>query len=147
MPRREALRRARAHFGSVEGVKDDCRQARGLRFLDECRQDVRCAFRGLSRQPGFSVAATLTLALGLGLAIGLFAVVDAVLLRPLPFADQDELVVTWEKDDSTNNPHIEVSLPNFEDWRASGRVVRGPDGHGVHDLGRRWKSRRIRPSG
>ena len=102
-------------------MKDDCRPARpahGLRFADECRQDLRSAARGLCRQPGFSVAATLPLTLGLGLAIGLFAVVDAVLLRPLPFADQDELVVMWEQDDSTDNPHIEVSLPNFEDWRA-----------------------------
>ena len=98
-------------------MKDDCRQARGLRFADECRQDLRYAIRGLFRQPGFGVAATLTLALGLGLTIGLFAVVDAVLLRPLPFADQDELVVMWEQDHSTDNPHIEVSLPNFEDWR------------------------------
>ena len=111
------MRRARIHFSGIEGVKDDCRQARGLRFADECRQDLRYAIRGLFRQPGFSVAATLTLALGLGLTIGLFAVVDAVLLRPLPFADQDELVVMWEQDHSTDNPHIEVSLPNFEDWR------------------------------
>ena len=103
---------------SGSDTEDDRRQARGLRFADECRQDVQYAVRGLCRQPGFSFAATLTLALGLGLAIGLFAVVDAVLLRPLPFADQHELVVLWERDDSTDNPHIEVSLPNFEDWRA-----------------------------
>ena len=99
-------------------MNDDCRQARGLRFVDECRQDLRHALRGLFRQPGFSLIATLTLALGLGLALGPFAVVDAVLLRPLPFADQDELVVMWEQDVGTDNPHIEVSLPNFEDWRA-----------------------------
>ena len=104
--------------GSREGVEDECRQARGLRLADECRHDLRYAVRHLNGQPGFSLAATLTLALGLGLAVGLFAVVDAVLLQPLPFADQDELVVLWEKDDSTDNPHIEVSLPNFEDWRA-----------------------------
>ncbi|MYD71452.1 MAG: FtsX-like permease family protein [Acidobacteria bacterium] len=85
---------------------------------DACRQDLRYAIRGLRRQPGFTMTATLTLALGLGLTVGLFAVVDAVLLQPLPFADQDELVVMWEKDDSSSNPHIEVSLPNFEDWRA-----------------------------
>ena len=82
------------------------------------RHDLRYAIRGLRRQPGFSLVSTLTLALGLGLAVGLFAVVDAVLLRPLPFADQDQLAVLWEKDDTTDNPHIEVSLPNFEDWRA-----------------------------
>ena len=57
-----------------------------------------CATRSAAcaRQPGFALAATLTLALGLGLAVGLFAVVDAVHLQPLPFADQDELVVLWE---------------------------------------------------
>ncbi len=97
--------------------EDASRPARGLRLADDCRQDLRYAVRGLRRQPGFVLAATLTLALGLGLAVGLFAVVDAVLLQPLPFADQDELVVLWEKDDSRDNPHIEVSLPNFEDWR------------------------------
>ena len=90
--------------GSREGVEDECRQARGLRLADECRHDLRYAVRHLNGQPGFSLAATLTLALGLGLAVGLFAVVDAVLLQPLPFADQDELVVLWEKDDSTDNP-------------------------------------------
>ena len=99
-------------------MNDDWRQARGVRLADASRQDLRYAVRGLFRQPGFSLTAMLTLALGLGLAIGLFAVVDAVLLRPLPFADQHELVVMWERDDSTDNPHIEVSLPNFEDWRA-----------------------------
>ena len=87
-------------------------------WLQSVFQDVRIGLRTLRRQPGFSATATVTLALGLGLTVGLFAVVDAVLLQPLPFADQDELVVMWERDDSANNPHIEVSLPNFEDWRA-----------------------------
>ena len=116
--RREAKRRAPVRFGSVEGMKHHCRQARGLRLADECRQDLRYAIRSLRRQPGFGLTATLTLGVGLGLAIGLFAVVDAVILRPLPFADQDDLVVMWEKDDASSNPHSEVSLPNFEDWRA-----------------------------
>ena len=75
------------------------------------------------------------MALGLGLAIGLFAVVDAVLLRPLPYADQHELVVMWERDDSTDNPHIEVSLPNFEDWPDAGRVVHGHGRDGLDHLG------------
>ena len=104
--------------GVPDGVDDRLPHSGGLRLAGECGLDLRYAVRGLSRQPGFVLAATLILALGLGLAVGFFAVVDAVLLRPLPFADQDELVVLWEKDDSTGNPHIEVSLPNFEDWCA-----------------------------
>ena len=103
-------------------MKGSGRQSRFLRCVEESRQDLRHAIRGLREQPGFSLAATLTLALGLGLAVGLFAVVDAVLLQPLPFADQDDLVVLWEKDDTTGNPHIEVSLPNFEDWRTQAHL-------------------------
>ena len=146
VPIQEAKRRARVRFGSDEGMKDHCRQARGLRLADECRQDLRYAIRSLRRQPGFGLTATLTLGVGLGLAIGLFAVVDAVLLRPLPFADQDELVVMWEKDDGSNNPHIEVSLPNFEDWRARpGRSWTWP--RWDRRRGERRRSSRIRRSG
>ena len=146
VPRSEAARRARVVFGRVEGAKDACRQARGLRLADECRQDLRYAVRSLFGQPGFSLTATLTLALGLGLAIGLFAVVDAVLLRPLPFADQHELVVMWEKDGSTDNPHIEVSLPNFKDWRAQAESFVDMAAMGSTTW-ERWRFRRTRRSG
>jgi hypothetical protein len=62
------------------------------------------------------VAAVVTLALGLGAATLLFTVVQTVLLRPLPFADQRELVLMWGQE--SGRPHVEVSLPNFQDWRA-----------------------------
>ena len=58
--------------------------------------DLRCAARGLARTPGFTAAAVLTLALGLGLNTAIFSVVDAALLRPLPFHDPGRLVVVWE---------------------------------------------------
>lgn len=64
------------------------------------------------------MAAGLTLAVGFGAATALFAVVHAVLLRPLPFTEQDRLVLMWERDPGVDAPHIEVSLPNFEDWRS-----------------------------
>ena len=119
MDKRRGGEQLSPRVGQSRTAPDDAsRAARGIRLADECGQDLRYAVRGLSGQPGFVLAAILTLALGLGLAVGFFAVVDAVLLQPLPFADQDELVVLWEKDDSSANPHIEVSLPNFEDWRA-----------------------------
>ena len=119
MDKRRGGEQLSPRVGQSRTAPDDAsRAARGIRLADECGQDLRYAVRGLSGQPGFVLAAILTLALGLGLVVGLFAVVDAVLLQPLPFTDQDELVVLWEKDDSSANPHIEVSLPNFEDWRA-----------------------------
>ena len=116
--RATADKEAKRALGNLPLTHDRVRDVWIAPWLQGVVQDVRYGLRMLRRQPGFAATATLTLALGLGLAIGLFAVVDAVLLRPLPFADQDELVVMWERDDSTNNPHIEVSLSNFEDWRA-----------------------------
>ena len=118
---------ARREFGDAQQARDYCRsmdlrvegQEQWRMWSDELRQDLRYAVRGLYKRPGFGLAATLTMGLGLGFAVGLFAVVDAVLLRPLPFADQHDLVLMWERDDSSNNPHIEVSLSNFEDWRAA----------------------------
>ena len=130
---RTARDTARREFGNAEDARDYCRSTdlhtegreRWRIWLDEVQQDLKFAVRGLRRRPGFAITAVVTMGLGLGFAIGLFAVVDAVLLQPLPFADQDRLVVMWEKDDSHNNPHIEVSLPNFEDWRAQVKSFAG----------------------
>jgi hypothetical protein len=88
----EAARRARIEFGSVDNVKDDCREARGLRLFDELSRDVRYAVRLLRKTPGFTATALATLALCLGANLTIFAVVDSVLLRPLPFPDSDRLV-------------------------------------------------------
>ncbi len=86
--------------------------------MESIAQDIRLARRVLVRAPGFTATAVATLALGIGCSVGLFAVVNAALLRPLPFADQERLVLMWERNESRTNPHIEVSLPNYQDWRA-----------------------------
>lgn len=91
MSREDALRRARLEFGGVEAVKEHCRQARGLRLLDELRQDVRFAARGMARAPVVSAAAVVSLALGIGANTALFGFVDAVFLRPLPVHNPHEL--------------------------------------------------------
>ncbi len=61
------------------------------------RSDVRYAIRGLKRNPGFAIAAVLTLALGIGSVTSIFSVADAVLFRPLPFPNQDRLVIVWDQ--------------------------------------------------
>src|SRR5438128_3898227 len=63
-----------------------------LFWLDDVRRDVSYAARGLARNPGFAIAAVVTLALGIGATTAVFSVVDAVLLRPLPYPDSDRLV-------------------------------------------------------
>jgi putative ABC transport system permease protein len=83
----EAHRRASLEFGGVNSVKDECRQARGLRAFDELQRELRYAGRLLRRTPGFTITALLTIALCLGANLTIFAVIDSVLLRPLPFPD------------------------------------------------------------
>lgn len=88
----EARRRARLEFGSVDNAREDCRQSRGLRALDQLDQDIRYAGRVLRRSPGFTATAVATLGICLGANLTIFALVDAVLVRPLPFPDSGRLV-------------------------------------------------------
>ncbi len=81
----EAYRRARIELGGVNSVKEKCREARGLLLIDEIGRDARFAARLLRKSPAFTTTALLTLALCLGANLTIFAVIDAILVRPLPF--------------------------------------------------------------
>ena len=81
-------------------------------------QDLRYAGRALRKSPGFTLVAAVTLALGVGANTAIFSVVNAVMLRPLPFAEPDRLVRIWESNVERGWPTFAISHPNFLDWRA-----------------------------
>ena len=124
-PPDEARREALRDFGGVERYKEECRDARGVTLLEDLRQDVRFGLRSLRKSAGFAVVSVATLGIGIGLSATVFAAVDGVLLKPLPYADADRLMVVWQHDRGSGEERDAVSPPNFLDWRDRARSFSG----------------------
>jgi len=88
----EARRRARLELGGVEQVKEDCRDARGTRWVEDLLRDARYALRSLRRMPGFALVAVLVLGIGIGATTVMFTVINSVLLQPLAFPEPQRLL-------------------------------------------------------
>jgi putative ABC transport system permease protein len=119
----EALRKARREFGGVELSKENCRDTRRVNYIQDLLQDLGFGLRMLRSSPAFAVVAILTLALGIGANTAIFSVIHGVLLRPLPFPKQDQLMTVWEKDDQGRPSN--TSWANFMDWNRLNRSFDG----------------------
>src|SRR5690349_16315868 len=93
---KEARRQARLTFGGPEQVKEECRDARGTRWLEDLWQDSRYALRTLRKKPGFAAVSVLTLALGIGASTAIFSAVDPILFEPLPYPHAGRIVMIWD---------------------------------------------------
>jgi putative ABC transport system permease protein len=117
MPPEEARRAALRTFGNFDSIRERAYEVRGGGLLETFLQDVRYAARMLVKRPVFTVMATLTLALGVGANTAIFSVVEAVLLRPLPYAHADRVVVVWENNRERTQSHNVLNPANFLDWQ------------------------------
>ena len=84
--------------------------------------DLKFAFRQLVKNPGFTAVAVVTLALGIGANTAIFSVINAVLLKPLPYPAPNQLVTLWERSPERGIEQERVSGPNYLDWRAQNTV-------------------------
>jgi predicted permease len=118
----EAFYAARRQFGGVTQVKQNLRERRSLPPLDVLLLDLRHAFRQLRRSKRFTASAALTLALGIAAAAAVFAVLDTVVLRPLPYAEPDRLMAFRSIDRRGGSQEAQLSYPNFFDFREKNGV-------------------------
>ena len=121
VPRQVASRRARIEFGGLNSVQEECREARGLRPFDELFRQLRHAARLLRKTPRFTATALVTLAVCLGANLTIFAVVDAILLRPLPFPDTGRLVTIFNTYPKAGVDRDGSSVANYYERR--GRIA------------------------
>ncbi|MFZ0979908.1 MAG: ABC transporter permease [Candidatus Acidiferrales bacterium] len=119
----EARRQALIKLGGVEQTKESYRDRRGLPWLESLLQDIRFGIRMLRKNPGFTAVAVLTLALGIGVNVAIFSVIDATLLDPIPLPQPDRIAsvfVTWP-----SFAHAGFSYPNFLDTQRESRSFSG----------------------
>jgi predicted permease len=111
----EARRQARIDFGGVEGTKEQVRDVRGARCLDDLRQDLRYTVRMMGKSPAFFTAVVLTLAVGIGGTVAMFSILDAALFSFLPYPEPDRLVVGRATFSGNVSPF--ASFPDYADYR------------------------------
>ncbi len=113
---------ARRAFGNVTSVQEGLYEHGRWLFWDQLGRDLRHALRLMRRRPGFSAVVVITLALGIGANTAIFSLIDAVLLRPLPYKDPGRLAMLWMDDPVHDDHEGRVSLPDFKDWKKQSRT-------------------------
>ena len=118
-----AAQSARRELGNATLIHETARDQWGWRWLETLLQDLRYGLRTLRKSPGFTAIAVITLALGIGANTAIFSIVEAVLLRPLPFHDPDRVVRILEA--VKDLPYFSISGEDYFDWESQNRTLQG----------------------
>lgn len=150
LSRAEASRQAHLAVGGVDQARELVREARGTGPVEDAARDLRYGIRQWRRTPGFAVAAILTIGLGIGATVAIFAAVDGVLLQPLPFRDPDRLVTIWEQPTAPGGA-LAVLQPDRKD-RVAASVPVVVEWRGLTDVfesvaARHWRAARLALTG
>jgi putative ABC transport system permease protein len=134
MARDAAEREARRRFGNVTSAAERSREVWTYPFLENLLHDFRYAIRSLGKNPMFAAVVVLPLALGIGSNTAIFTIVDAALIRSLPYRQPDRLVHLYEVKEGGGDPH-EASFPDFQDWNRAHQFVEGVAGYVNYGMG------------
>src|SRR5579871_6714322 len=126
LSREEARSTALRSMGGLEQRKEECRDMRGLNRLDHIIHDIRFAIRQLRKSPDFTLTAAVMIALGLCSSITIFALVDAALIKPLPYKNTDRLLGVFEKIDPWC-PRCNLSWLDYLDWKKQNSTLASLD--------------------
>ncbi|HEV2614991.1 MAG TPA: ABC transporter permease [Candidatus Acidoferrales bacterium] len=129
----EARREAKMELGGVEQVKEQTREVRAGHFVETLWRDLQYAARMLRKNPGFTIVAVLTLALGIGANTAVFSAIDAILLRPLPFPDGDQLMQVSQYNPKVKSPNPFVAPIRLEDWNRMNSTFQALTGYYAED--------------
>src|SRR5437868_7227907 len=130
----EARRQAILAFGGHEQIKQSLREVHSSALLESIIFNLKAAIRFMRRSPSFSATVIFILAIGIGLNSAVFSAIDAVVLRPLPFPDGDQLVALYQQDVKNRDANHFVAPARLEDWNRMNSTFQGISGYYLDDL-------------